>query len=327
MLRTAVALCSRLGAALALALVVSAATFAAVEVLPGDPATTILGANATPERVEALREQLGLERPVVARYGDWLIGLVRGDLGDAATTSRGVWEIIATPLRNTAIFAAAAFLAMSVVSTVGGLIAGSRPGRVVDRWLSTGSLGVVAVPDFVVAGLLIAVFAFHLEWLSSVSLVPIGGSPLDDPAVLILPVATTTLVGGTYGMRQVRAVVAEASTRPYIEAARLAGIGEAAVLRRHLLPTVAAPTAQVLALAVPYLIGGTVVVERVFAYPGLGSLFVDQIGARDVTVVSVAAMIMAGAVILAFFVADAVGVVMARHVADGARVAGRGSRR
>ena len=161
--------------------------------------------------------------------------------------------------------------------------------------------------------MLISLFAFRLDWLSSVSLVPLGGTPLDAPSILILPVATITLVTGSYGLRLVRAVVAEASAQPFVEAARLAGIRETAVLRRHLLPSVAAPTAQVLAFSVPYLIGGTVIIEQVFAYPGLGSLLVDQIGRRDVTVVEAIAMIMTTTVIVGFLIADLVEALAARQ--------------
>ncbi len=306
-------LLSRLAISLALLLAVSIAVFASVEILPGDPATTILGRNASPDRVEALREQLGLESSPVVRYWDWLKSMAQGDLGLQATGNRSVWSTVSTPLRNTAILAVVAFATTSLAAVGGGLIAGRRPGNRADRALSIGTLSIVAMPEFVIAGLLISLFAFRLDWVSSVSLVPLGGTPLDTPSTLILPVATITLVAGSYGLRLVRALVAEASSQPFVEAARLAGVRETTVLRRHLLPSVAAPTAQVLAFSVPYLIGGTVIVEQVFAYPGLGSLLVEQIERRDVTVVEAIAMIMTTTVIAGFLIADLLGVLTTRH--------------
>ena len=294
----------RIASTFAVLAAVSVVIFAAVELLPGDAATRILGQNATPERLEALREQLGLDRSAVSRYFSWIGGVLTGDLGTAATTDRTVWDTIATPLRNTAILASIAFVTISAVAVAGGLLAGRKPGSRTDRTLSTAALGAVAVPDFVIGGLLMSVFAFGLGWVSSVSLVPLGGSPLDRPGILILPVATATATGGMFGLRLVRAVVAEASARPYVESARLAGVAERTVLVKHLLPSVLGPIAQVLALLVPFLIGGTVVIERVFAYPGFGSLLVAQINARDVTVVSAMGLIMSAAVIVSFLFAD-----------------------
>jgi peptide/nickel transport system permease protein len=172
--------------------------------------------------------------------------------------------------------------------------------------LSSVALGAVAVPEFVIAGLFIALLAFGLGWFPAVSLVPLGGSPLDDPVILVLPVLTVATFAGMFGLRLVRAVVADAAVQPAVEAARLAGVAEHRVIRRHLLPTVIGPIVQVLALIVPFLVGGTVVVERVFGYPGLGSLLVDQINARDVTVVETIGLLMASSVILTFLVADVV---------------------
>jgi peptide/nickel transport system permease protein len=297
----------RVGAALLILLAVSVVLFVAIEALPGDAAARILGQNATPGRLEALREELGLDQSLVVRYLSWLADTVRLELGEASTSDRTVWETIRTPLRNSAIFASVAMVAISVVAVGGGLASGRRPGSITDRVVSTTALGLVAVPEFVTAGILVSIFAFGLGWFSSVSLVPLGGTPLSDPTILVLPVLTAALFGGAYGLRLIRAVVADASSSAHVEAARLAGVSERRVMTRHLVPTIAGPTVQTLALLVPYLVAGTVVIERVFAYPGLGSLLVDQIAAQDVAVVEAIGMIMAVIVVVAFLVADLVG--------------------
>ncbi len=305
-MRLAWAAVRRLAVAALTLTAVSALLFAAVELLPGDVATHILGPHATPERVATLRAQLDLDSPAPLRYGRWLAGVATGDLGSAAVTGRAVTDVIGDRLANTAVLAGAAFVAIAVIAIGLGTAAGRRTGSPADSGISTVTLVALSTPEFVVAGLLVAGVAFGLGWFPAVSLVPVGTTPLSRPAILVLPVATLTIVGGAFATRLVRAVVAGAAARPHVEAARLAGLPEGQVLRRHLLPTAAAPIAQVLAFMVPYLLGGAVVVERVFSYPGLGSLLVEQVAARDASVVLAIGLLLATAVTVAFALADAV---------------------
>lgn len=298
----------RLAGAAVVLVVVSAVLFAAVELLPGDVATQILGQNATPERVAALRDELSLDEPAPVRYARWLGGVVRGDLGEAATSDRSVRETIGARLANTAILAGLAFATLAVGAVGLGVLAGRRVGGRLDVGVSTAALAAVSLPEFVVAGLLVSGVALGLGWLPAVSLVPIGGTPLDRPEILVLPVVSLAVVGGAFGARLIRAVVADAGHLPHIEAARLAGLSEAKVVWRHLLPAAAGPVAQVLAFMVPYLVGGTVVVERVFSYPGVGMLLVEQVGQRDAPVVEAIGLLLAAAVVAGFLVADLVGV-------------------
>jgi peptide/nickel transport system permease protein len=196
-------------------------------------------------------------------------------------------------------------MALIVVVAVGaGLVAGSRPGARRDAAVSIASLSLLSVPEFVLAGLLITVFAFGLGWLPAVS---VGGDPLDRLDALVLPVATLVLVAGAYATRLVRAVVAEASRAPHVEAARLAGVPEWRVVRRHLMPGTVGPIAQVLALIVPYLVGGAVVVERIFNYPGLGALIADAVSARDAVLVEGAGLVLAATTVAALVIADVAG--------------------
>lgn len=285
-------------------LVVSFVVFLAVEALPGDAATRLLGPNASPERADALRARLGLDRPVLARYGSWLAGVVRGDLGVTASGGATVAETVRAPARNTAILTVSASIGTAVIAVGVGLLTGTRVGRTADRITGTTNLVAVAIPDFVIATVLVIVFAFTLGWVPAVSLVPTGGTPLDRPSTLVVPTAAIAVTAGAFGARLVRAVVADAARRPHVAAARRAGIAEHRVVIHHVLPAAIGPIVRVLALLVPYLVGGTAAVERIVSYPGLGSLLVASISARDVRVVEAIVLFMASAIVSSFVIGD-----------------------
>jgi len=186
----------RLLAGAALLVVVAAVLFAAVEVLPGDPVSRALGPSATPERVAAGSAELGLDRPVVVRFAEWFTSAAHGDLGRSAVTRQPIGPIVADRGANTLLLAGLAIIAIVVVAVTAGVLAGSRPGTRRDTAVSVVSLTLASVPDFVLAGLLIAVFAFGLGWLPAVSVVTAGAGPLDRPDALVLAVATLVLVAG-----------------------------------------------------------------------------------------------------------------------------------
>lgn len=298
----------RLAVALGTLAAVSVALFWAVELLPGDPAVRILGPNATPERVASLRHTMRLDQPVHERYFGWLGGVLRGDLGRTITSDRTVWDTVATPARNSAFLAVVALMVLALFAVSIGIAAGRRSGSAIDRALSTATSVAVSMPEFVTGTFLIAVFAGWLGWLPAVSLVGVGGSPWSQPEIVVLPVLTITIVAGSYGARLVRAVIAEASRAPHVDAARLAGVAERKVLWRHLLPGALGPIAQVLAFLVPYVVGGTIVVERLFGYGGLGSLLADGVARRDAKVVEAIGLFLTACVIVATALADVVGV-------------------
>ena len=297
----------RIASAIATLLVVSVILFAAVEWLPGDPAQQILGVNATPERLDVLREQLNLDDPVPERYGRWLWSALQGDLGESVRTGQPVDELIGRPARNTAMLAVTAFVAITVVALVLAALSGVREGSRTSNLISAASLSAVSVPEFIIAGILISVIGLELGWLPAVSLVPSEGTPFSRPEILVLPVISLSIVGGAYGARLIRAAVADAARMPHVQAARLAGLAESRVLLRHLLPSAIPPSVQVLAFMVPFLVGGAVVVERIFAFPGLGSQLVDRIALRDAPVIEAIGLIQATAVIIAFQAADVIG--------------------
>lgn len=296
----------RLLAAAATLVVISAVLFAAVEVLPGEAARQSLGPTATPAQVKIRRAELKLDRPVLERYADWVGGVAVGDLGTSLASQLPVRELIAAPLANTLVLAGIALLAVTILTLLGGLAAGSRPGGRRDTAISTTSLLVVALPEFVIAGLLVTVFSWQLGWLPPVSLA-LAGSTLGQPEVIVLPALSIVLVASAFAIRLARATVADVGRQPHVEAARLQGIPEHRVLLRYVLPSALGPIAQVLAFVVPFLVGGTVVVERFFDYPGLGKLLADSVSARDLPVVESIGLLLAGAVVISLLVADLVG--------------------
>ena len=297
----------RLASLVATLLAVSIILFAAIEWLPGDPAQQILGINATPERLDVLREQLNLNDSVPVRYGHWLWSTLQGDLGESVRTNQSVEAIIARPALNTAMLGLVAFAAITALALCLAALGGMRDGSKTSTVVSVTTLSAVSVPEFIIAGILISVVGLELGWLPAVSLVPSEGTPFSRPEILVLPVMSLSIVGGAYGARLIRAAVADAARMPHVQAARLAGLTESRVLFRHLLPTAVPTSVQVLAFMVPFLVGGAVVVERIFAFPGLGSQLVDRIALRDAPVIEAIGLIQAATVVVGFQIADVVG--------------------
>jgi peptide/nickel transport system permease protein len=284
--------------------VVSVVVFAGTEILPGDAATAILGRDATPSAVTQMRHELGLDKPVVQQYVSWIGGLLHGDLGTSLTSGLPVSDLIGSRVVNTLILAAVASLVMIPLALVLGVLAGRRPGCALDTAITWISLGMIAVPEFVTGTLLVLLFAVRLHALPAVSLLPLDGGVLDAPSVLVLPVATLVIVGVAYIIRMVRAGVVEVMASDYVQMARLNGIAERRVVLRHGLRNALAPTVQVVALTLQWLIGGLFIVETVFQYPGIGQGLVQAVIARDIPLVQAVSMIIATTYILITIVAD-----------------------
>src|SRR5947209_12594252 len=297
------------GAVVAL-LAASALIFAAVEVLPGSPASAVLGRNASPEAVRILTHQMRLDRPAYSRYADWLAGFVHGDLGDSSVAlAQGsnhapIWPLISGSVKNSAILAAITALLMIPLSLGLGALAAVRAGRLTDHLISLGSLAAVSLPEFVIGSLLVAVFFVALHLLPPVAIIPPGGDPLSNPKQLVLPVATLLFASLAAGIRMVRAGTFEVLRTEYVQTARLNGLPERRVILRYALRNALAPSVQVLAQNLQYLVGGVIVVEAVFAYPGIGSQLVGAVQDRDVTVVQSVAMLIAVVYVLINLFAD-----------------------
>lgn len=283
----------RLAVGVALAWVVSVLVFAGTQLLPGDAATAILGRTATPEQVAQIRAELHLNESAPKQYWAWASGFLQGDLGRSFAAQEPVADFIRNRIANTAILAVFALMVILPLSIALGTLAGIRRDRVVDHVVSGLSLAVIALPEFVTGTILAVVFAVSLRWLPAVSLVPPASSPLSTPSVLVLPVLTLTLAALAFSIRMVRAGVVEVMQSEYVAMARLNGIAEGRLVRRHALRNALAPTVQVLALTLQWLIGGIVVVESVFQYPGIGQGLAQAVTARDIPVVQAIAMLIA----------------------------------
>jgi peptide/nickel transport system permease protein len=283
---------------------ISIIVFGAVNLLPGDLAEEILGQNRTPETVAALRRELGLDRPVLERYLAWVGGVLTGDFGSSLASGRPVSELIRVRLGNTLFLAAYAALVAVPLSLGLGMVAALYRGRVVDRTITAGSLTAISLPEFFIAYILIFLLAVQWRVFPSLATVSPDSSLLERLYRLILPALTLTLGVTAHMMRMTRAAIVNLLASPYIEMARLKGLSPSRVIVRHALPNALAPIINVVALNLAYLVVGVVVVEVVFAYPGLGQLLVDSVSKRDVTVVQAASLIFAATYVSLNLAAD-----------------------
>src|SRR5438067_2059669 len=276
-------------------LLVSIVVFAATQALPSDPARAILGRNATPEALKALRAQLHLGQPVVQQYLHWLGGLARGDLGHSlAARGEPVSTLIGTRVQNSAFLMLFAAIVSIPLSIALGAVAARRRDRAFDHATSVVTLALAAVPEFVVAIVLVVLFGTTVfQVLPPVSLIPPGDSPLSHLSALVLPTTALVLAVGPYIVRIMRASMVEVLESDFVEMARLKGMSEQKVVCRHAVPNAIAPAIQVIALNLAYLAGGIVVVEFVFGYPGIGAGFVDAVANRDLPVVQALAILIA----------------------------------
>jgi len=285
-------------------LLVSVVVFVATQAL-GDPARAILGRDATPERLAALQNQLNLDQSLVQQYLNWLGGLLHGDLGDSLAAQLPVSTLLHDRLINSAVLVFCAAVVSIPLSIALGSYAALHREKPFDTISTNIMLLLAALPEFVVAVLLVILFATTVfTWLPAISAVPPGTHPWDDPKILILPTLTLILAVAPYVARIMRASMIEVLESDYVEMARLKGLPERTVLRRHALPNAIGPVFQVIAINLAYLAGGIVVVEYVFAYPGIGSALLDAVVNHDIPVVQALAMLIAGVYVVVNLLAD-----------------------
>jgi peptide/nickel transport system permease protein len=305
----------RTAGALVTLIIVSIIVFVATEILPGDAATAILGRTASPENVAEVRELMGLDRPAHERYLEWFSGLLRGDLGNsAAGYAQGgelpIWNDVQGKIVNSLVLAGLTALIMIPVALLLGVVAGLQAGRPVDHGISVASLAVISLPEFVIGSLLILVFFAWLDVLPPVSLIPPGENPLAEPSKLVLPVLTLLGVTTAASARMVRAGIVEVVRANYVQMARLNGLREQLVVRRYVIRNALAPSVQVFAQNIQFLIGGIIVTEFLFAYPGLGKELIDAVNIRDVREVQSLAMVIAAVYIGLNLMADLIVVLL-----------------
>jgi peptide/nickel transport system permease protein len=284
---------------------ISLIVFAALLALPGDAATAILGREATPDRVAALRDQLNLEDSVVSQYLQWIGGVLTGSFGESAATQQPVSELLSGRVANSAFLVLVAAVVAIPLSIGLGVLMAMRRDRAVDHVGSTLSLVLAALPEFVIGIGLILLFAtsvFH--WFPAVSLIPPDERAWDVPDVVVLPAATLVLAVVPYISRIMRGSMVEVLESDYVTTARLKGLPEREVIWRHAVPNAVVPAIQVAALQLAWMAGGVVVVEFVFSYPGIGQALVDAVGNRDMPVVMTITILGAAIYVLLNLVAD-----------------------
>jgi peptide/nickel transport system permease protein len=291
-------------------LIVSLIVFAAMEVLPGDVASRILGRDATPETLAVLRLKLGLNEPAVVRYFHWLGGLVSGDLGRSPVSDRPVTEIIGPRIWNTILLSLYAFLLYVPLTVIPALLQAIRRDRPLDHALSVVTLVLLSMPDFLLATILLFTFVVVFPLLPAMSMVDQSSTWLDYLRATTLPALTLAIVMAVYAVRMLRDNLIEVLDADFVRMAELKGLSPRRVLLRHALPNALIPTLNVTALNLAYLVGGVVVVEKVFSYPGFGGLLVDSLQLRDLPVIEGTVMIAALVYVMANLIADIASVLL-----------------
>ncbi len=293
----------RLGSVAATLLVVSVLVFAGASLLPGYVTEEVLGQAATPEAVAGLRAALNLDRPAPERYLSWLGGLVTGDLGLSLVNRVPVVQLIGPRLGNS-LFLAALTAAVAVpFALLLGITSAIWRGSAYDRATGITAITLVSVPEFLLATIGVILFAVQLQWASA--LASVNWSSFDDALLaLTLPVLTLSFAIMAQMTRMTRAALISVLDSSYIEMARLKGVRPVRLVLRHALPNAAGPIVNAIALSLSSLLGGVIIVETIFSYPGIAKLAVDAVATRDMPLVQACAMIFCAGYMLLVLIAD-----------------------
>jgi len=290
-------------------LAVSVVVFAVMNVLPGDPALTILGLDATDDALAALREQLGLNQPLLARYFSWIWNALQGDFGVSHSFRVPVSGLIAERLPMTISLAVSGMIVTLMIALTLGIGAAARHGKFGDWGVMLLSQLGIAIPAFWLSILLVLLFAVKLRWLP-----PGGFSGWDDPVAairsLILPTISLALVQSAVLARVTRSSALEVMRQDFVRTARASGLSRRRVLWRHVLPNALVPIITIVGMQFAALVTGTIVIENVFYLPGLGRLIFQSIANRDLPTVQALVMLFAAIVVTANFVVDLLYVVI-----------------
>ncbi|NEE00468.1 ABC transporter permease [Phytoactinopolyspora halotolerans] len=285
--------------------VVSALVFLLMEALPGDPAQIRAGMDASEEEVEAVRQQMGLDRPGHERYLSWLGGALTGDLGSSVVSGRAVTTLLGERLPVTLQMAGMAFVLSIVISLPLALAAARRPGGLVDRFVMVCSMTLLAVPNFVMALLLVLVFAVGLGMLPAIGFVPLAEGVWPNMRSMILPVLSLAVPMACFYARFLRGdLVEQLNAAAYIDTARSKGTGPWRILWLHAFRNSSFGLLTLVGLNIGALVGGTVIIERIFAMPGMGTLMLEGVMSSDVAVVQTCVFIFAAAAVFANLLVD-----------------------
>jgi peptide/nickel transport system permease protein len=283
---------------------VSVVVFAITNILPGDAAQQILGQFATPEQVTALRTELGLDQPALIRYLHWLFEILRGNLGQSLTNNMPVSQLIHGRLENTLMLAGVTSAVSVPLALFLGISAAIYRDSRLDKGLNMITLGLVAVPEFLVATIAVLIFAVKLHWFSALSYGGVGDSFGAFLRAYTLPVMTLCFVITAQMARMTRAAMVDELSTDYVEMAHLKGLSTLRIALVHALPNAIGPIANAVALSLSYLFGGVVIVETIFNFPGIAGLMVDAVTNRDIALVQACTMIFCSGYLMLILLAD-----------------------
>lgn len=294
----------RVGSGLLTLLIVSMLVFFITSMLPGDAAQMFLGQSATPETVAALRQQLGLDQPLIARYFGWLAGILQGDFGTSFASNLPVSQLVSQRIPATFQLAATTTVVSVPLALVIGITAAMKRGSMLDRALVVGTMSVVAVPEFLVATVAVLIFAVKLQWVPAMSLRSTHQDFLGFLRTFALPVVTLCCVVVAQMARMTRAAIVNQMDSPYLEMTLLKGVSPLRAMMRHALPNAVGPIANAISLSLSYLFGGVIIIESIFSYPGVASQLVDAVSNRDLPVVQLCVMFFACCYLVLLLAAD-----------------------
>ncbi len=294
----------RLGLLVITLLVSSLIIFIVLNHDPRSVAVAILGQFYTPQDIQTTIHKLGLDRPAPTRYLEWVGHFVVGDWGRSYTMNVPVAEIVTQRLRNSALLGGVAFVIIVPFSVLMGTLAGLREGKLLDRVVSIVGLSAIALPEFVSGVFLIVIFGLWLGWLPPSAAIQPDANPLQSIEALIMPCLSLMLVDFAYIARMTRATTSEALASTYVRTAILKGMPMRAVLFKHVLRNALLPVITVIASQIGWLLGGLVIVETLFAYPGLGNLWLDAAMGHDLPLLEAISMLMAIVYTLSNLLAD-----------------------
>lgn len=289
-------------------LIVSFIVFSATSLLPGDTATILLGQAATPEAVAGLRTAMHLDDPALLRFIRWLFGLVQGDLGTSYANNMAIADLIGPRFINSMKLAGITTIIAVPLALTLGISSAMLRGTLYDRAVTVLTIGVISVPEFMIATLAVLLFAVYLKWLPALSLVSEVHTLFDVLRVYAMPVITLTFVVSAQMIRMSRAAVIETLDTPYVEMALLKGASRMRIVLRHALPNALGPIVNAVALSLSYLVGGVIIVETIFNYPGIAKLMVDGVATRDLPLIQTCAMIFCVGYLLLITTADIIAI-------------------
>ena len=289
-------------------LIVSFTVFAATSMLPGDVAQILLGQAATPEAVAGLRAAMHLNDPAILRFVRWLAGLATGDLGISYANNMPIADLIGSRLGNSLKLAAATTLFSVPIALTLGITAAMLRGSLYDRIVTIISIGVISVPEFMVATSAVLIFAVYLKWLPALAFANEIHSFGQMLRVFAMPVITLSFVISAQMIRMTRAAVIETLNTPYVEMALLKGASRRRMVLKHALPNALGPIVNAVALSLSYLLGGVIIVETIFNYPGIAKLMVDAVATRDLPLIQTCAMIFCLGYLILITIADIIAI-------------------